>query len=330
MDYYETDENENLEITLLLEAIYSRYGYDFRNYAKASIKRRIKHRMSVAGISKITELIEKLIYDRRFFTELLGDFSISTTEMFRDPAFFLALRKTAISELKRLPYIKIWVAGCSTGEEVYSLSIVLEEENLYDKSMIYATDYSEQSLNSAKKGVFSLKSLKKYAANYIQAGGIQSFSDYFTTKGDSAAIAQPLKRNVVFSIHNLTTDGVFGEMNVILCRNVLIYFNRELQNRVFGLFTESLVQGGYLCLGSKETIRLSTFSDNYTLVMEDEKIYKRNGCPISYSPKSDNKPDVTPEFVARSIELIKDVKAKIEELERLIRCVGSQSGKGPA
>ncbi|MBF0518166.1 MAG: protein-glutamate O-methyltransferase CheR, partial [Nitrospirae bacterium] len=228
MDYYDNEDNENLEIMLLLEAIHSKYGYDFRNYSKASIKRRIKHRMSVSGINKITEIINRVIYDRPFFLELLGDFSISTTEMFRDPEFFHTLRKTVIPELSKLPFLKIWVAGCSTGEEVYSLSIVLREENLYDKNIIYATDYSERALSSAKKGIFDLKLLKKYASNYIQTGGMHSFSDYFTTEGDCAIIDQSLKQNVVFSVHNLASDGVFGEMNIIFCRNVLIYFNREL------------------------------------------------------------------------------------------------------
>ncbi|QWR76017.1 CheR family methyltransferase [Candidatus Magnetomonas plexicatena] len=286
MDYYDSEDNENLEIMLLLEAIHAKYGYDFRNYAKASIKRRIKHRMSIAEIDKITEVIERVIYDRSFFLDLLGDFSISTTEMFRDPTFFQAFRKTIIPELQKLQHIKIWVAGCSTGEEVYSLAITLKEENLYDKATIYATDYSEKSLRLAKEGVFDLKLLKKYAANYLQSGGVHSFSDYFTAKENLAAIDKSLRQNIVFSIHNLTTDGVFGEMNMIFCRNVLIYFNRDLQNRVFGLFTESLEHGGYLCLGSKETIRLSNFSDNYTQVLTDEKIYKRNDSPVTFSGKT--------------------------------------------
>ncbi|MBF0318860.1 MAG: protein-glutamate O-methyltransferase CheR [Nitrospirae bacterium] len=318
MDYYDNDDNENLEVTLLLEAINAKYGYDFRSYARASIKRRIKHRMSVSGIKKITGVIERVIYDRPFFMELLGDFSISTTEMFRDPDFFQALRKTVFPAIQHLPFIKIWVAGCSTGEEVYSLAIILREEKLYDKTMIYATDYSEKSLATAKEGVYGIKPIKKYAANYIHAGGIQSFSDYFTAKTDTAVIDQSLRQNMVFSIHNLAADGVFGEMNLILCRNVLIYFNRELQDKVFGLFTESLEEGGYLCLGSKETIRLSAFSDNYDEVLKDEKIYRRNTTPVS-DAKANDKPVVTPEFVTKGGELIRDVKAKMEELDHLLR-----------
>ncbi|MBF0555691.1 MAG: protein-glutamate O-methyltransferase CheR [Nitrospirae bacterium] len=303
----------------------AKYGYDFRSYAKASIKRRIRHRMSIAGIKKITDVIERVIYDREFFIELLGDFSISTTEMFRDPTFFQALRKNVFPALKRLPFIKVWVAGCSTGEEVYSIAIMVKEENLYDKTMIYATDYSDKSLSSAKEGVFSIKSVKKYAANYIEAGGIQSFSNYFTAKADLAVIDPSLRKNILFSIHNLAADGIFGEMNIILCRNVLIYFNRELQNKVFELFTESLEAGGYLCLGSKETIRLSRCSDNYDEVLKDEKIYKKNMRPCSYSQDIDNNPVVTPEFVIKGGELIRDMRSKIEELDCLISGV---SGKG--
>ncbi|MBF0458140.1 MAG: protein-glutamate O-methyltransferase CheR [Nitrospirae bacterium] len=311
---------------LLLEAMNAKYGYDFRNYAKASIKRRIRHRMSIAGIKKITEVIERVIYDREFFIELLGDFSISTTEMFRDPSFFQALRKSIFPALQHLPFIKIWVAGCSTGEEVYSIAIMLKEENLSDKTMIYATDYSDKSLSAAKEGVFSIKSVKQYASNYNDAGGIQSFSNYFTAKGDVAVIDKSLRHNVVFSIHNLASDGVFGEMNIILCRNVLIYFNRELQNKVFDLFTKSLEEGGFLCLGSKETIRLSPFSGNYDEVLNDEKIYKRNTRPVSYSQKIDNNPVVTPEFVTKGGELIRAMKSKIEELDCLISGVQGKGG----
>ncbi|MBF0486917.1 MAG: protein-glutamate O-methyltransferase CheR [Nitrospirae bacterium] len=324
MDYYDSEDNENLEIELLLEAINAKYGYDFKSYARASIKRRIRHRMSIAGIKKITEIIERVIYDRAFFIELLGDFSISTTEMFRDPDFFQAMRKDVFPALQCLPFIKVWVAGCSTGEEVYSIGIMLKEENLYDKAMIYATDYSDKSLSAAKEGVFSIKSVKKYAANYTDAGGIQSFSNYFTAKADSAVIDPSLRQNMVFSIHNLASDGVFGEMNIILCRNVLIYFNRGLQNKVFGLFTESLEDGGYLCLGSKETIRLSNFSDNYDEVLKDEKIYRRNIRPVSYSQKINGNTAVTPEFVTKGGELIRDMKSKIDELDCLIR---GESGK---
>ncbi|KWT91956.1 CheR family methyltransferase [Candidatus Magnetominusculus xianensis] len=326
MDYYDDNDNENLEVMLLLEAVNAKYGYDFRSYARASIKRRIRHRMSVSGIKKITEVIERLIYDKSFFTDLLGDFSISTTEMFRDPGFFQALRKTVFPVLQRLPFIKIWVAGCSTGEEVYSLAILLREEKLYEKSMIYATDYCNKSLTTAKEGIYNIKSIKKYAANYIQAGGIQSFSDYFKAEADSAAIDPSLRQNMVFSIHNLAADGVFGEMNIILCRNVLIYFNRELQNKVFGLFTQSLEEGGYLCLGSKETIRLSTYSDNYDEMLRDEKIYRRNSAPVSYSKPSAH-PVATPEFVTKGGELIRDVKAKMEELDYLLNSVGSLPGQ---
>jgi chemotaxis protein methyltransferase CheR len=273
----ETSENEKIEFDLLLQAIYQKYGYDFRNYAKASIRRRIRHRFYRSGLKTISEMQHKLLNDKQFFEVLLLDLTVNVTEMFRDPSFFKMIRKTVIPELKKQPFIRVWHAGCSSGEEVYSTAILLNEEGLYKNTLIYATDVNEAVLDKAKKGIFSIDRMKDYTRNYRNAGGIASFADYYTARYDHAIMDNSLKKNIVFSDHNLVTDDVFGEMNLIICRNVLIYFSSELQERVFGLFWESLRSGGFLCLGSKETIRFSTYSDDFKNVAEGEKIYRKNG-----------------------------------------------------
>ena len=273
----ETSENEKIEFDLLLQAIYKKYGYDFRNYSKASIRRRIRRRFSRSGLKTISEMQHKLLNDKQFFEVLLLDLTVNVTEMFRDPSFFRTIRKTVIPELKKQPFIRVWHAGCSSGEEVYSTAILLNEEGLYKNTLIYATDVNEAVLDKAKKGIFSIDRMKDYTRNYRNAGGIASFADYYTARYDHAIMDNSLKKNIVFSDHNLVTDDVFGEMNLIICRNVLIYFSSELQERVFGLFWESLRSGGFLCLGSKETIRFSTYSDDFKNVAEGEKIYRKNG-----------------------------------------------------
>lgn len=273
----ETSENEKIEFDLLLQAIYQKYGYDFRNYSKASIRRRIRRRFSRSGLKTISEMQHKLLNDKQFFEVLLLDLTVNVTEMFRDPSFFKTIRKTVIPELKKQPFIRVWHAGCSSGEEVYSTAILLNEEGLYKNTLIYATDVNEAVLDKAKKGIFSIDRMKDYTRNYRNAGGIASFADYYTARYDHAIMDNSLKKNIVFSDHNLVTDDVFGEMNLIICRNVLIYFSSELQERVFGLFWESLRSGGFLCLGSKETIRFSTYSDDFKNVAEGEKIYRKNG-----------------------------------------------------
>ena len=273
----ETSENEKIEFDLLLHAIYQKYGYDFRNYAKASIRRRIRHRFSRSGLKTISEMQHKLLNDKQFFEVLLLDLTVNVTEMFRDPSFFRTIRKTVIPELKKQPFIRVWHAGCSSGEEVYSTAILLNEEGLYKNTLIYATDVNEAVLDKAKKGILSIDRMKDYTRNYRNAGGIASFADYYTARYDHAIMDNSLKKNIVFSDHNLVTDDVFGEMDLIICRNVLIYFSSELQERVFGLFWESLRSGGFLCLGSKETIRFSAYSDDFENVAEGEKIYRKNG-----------------------------------------------------
>lgn len=267
--------NKNIEIRLLIEAIYQKYGYDFRSYSMASIKRRILRRLSLSGLESISALQHKIIYDESFFSTLLLDLSINVTEMFRDPSFYLALRQTIVPELKKYPFLKIWHAGCATGEEVYSVAIVLQEEGLLDRAHIYATDFNEVVIQKARQGVYAIDKLKTYTRNYQNAGGCASFADYYTARYDYALMKQFLKEKITFSDHNLVTDGSFGEMNMILCRNVLIYFSRELQNRVFGLLKESLQEGGYLCIGKKETIRFSDVSQDFEDVVKVERIYRK-------------------------------------------------------
>lgn len=268
-------EYENIEIDLLLEAIFRKCGYDFKDYSKASVKRRILRRLSLSGLKNISEMQHKLLHDSTFFETLLLDLSINVTEMFRDPSCYLNLRNVVIPVLKTYPFIKIWHAGCSTGEEVYSMVILLKEEGMYDRAQIYATDFNEVVVKKAKSGIFPVDCIKSYTANYQKAGGKESFANYYTADYESVIMDQSLKKNIVFAHHNLVTDGVFGEMNLIMCRNVLIYFDKKLQNRVFNLFWESLCYGGFLCIGSKESIRFSDCSDNFEDVVEREKMYKK-------------------------------------------------------
>ena len=272
------NENEKIEIELLLEAIYRKYGYDFRNYAKASIKRRIMHRCALSGLKTVSELQHRILYDVQFFELLLMDFSINVTEMFRDPSFYRALRESVLPVLKGLSHIKLWHAGCATGEEVYSLSIILQEEGLLDKTQIYATDFNEQVLKKAKEGIYPLEKIKEYTYNYQRAGGRQSFADYYTARYESAVMNNHLRTNVVFADHNLVTDASFGEMDLIICRNVLIYFDRSLQNWVLNTLSNSLSRGGFLCLGAKETLEFSSVYDQFKLADRAERIYqKRTG-----------------------------------------------------
>ena len=270
-----TNENEKIEFDLILEAIYQKYGYDFRNYAKASLRRRLRYRLSQSNLKTISEMQHKLLNDKEFFDTLLLDLTINVTEMFRDPSFFKALREIVISELKKQPFIKVWHAGCSSGEEIYSTAILLKENGMYESSLIYATDTNEMVLDKAKSGIFPIEKMKDFTVNYRKAGGIASFADYYTARYDNAIMDNSLKKNIVFSNHNLVTDSVFGEMDLIMCRNVLIYFNRELQDRVFRLFLDSLRPGGFLCLGSKETVRFSSLSGNFENVIEKERVYRR-------------------------------------------------------
>ncbi len=268
-------DNINIELNLLLDAVYQKYGYDFRDYSKAHVKRRILHRIKIAGYNNISELIPRILYDQKFFHVLLGDLSINVTEMFRDPHFYIAIKQHIIPILKTYPFIKIWHAGCSTGEEVYSMAILFKEEGIYDRTQIYATDFNSKVLKIAKEGIYKQELIEDYSKNYKKAGGSASFSDYFSSKYESAIISRSLKENIVFSDHNLVTDQVFGEMNMIVCRNTMIYFTKKLQNRVVDLFYNSLIPGGILCLGTKESLRFSSQQDNFDEITIKEKIYKK-------------------------------------------------------
>ncbi|WP_406792355.1 CheR family methyltransferase [Candidatus Clostridium eludens] len=272
-------ENEEIELYLLLEAVNMKYGYDFRNYSRAHIKRRVLHRMSMLEIDSIAEMQHRILYDRELFNNLLSDFSINVTEMFRDPSFYKAFREKVVPVLKTYPYIRIWHAGCSTGEEVYSMAILLKEEGLYDKAQIYATDFKRAVLEKAKDGIYQINDTKEYTYNYQQAGGKSSFSDYYIAQYGSVAFEPSLKKKITFAEHNLVTDGVFGEMHVVVCRNVLIYFNKELQNRVINLFSDSIPNGCFLCLGSKESMQFSTSADRFEEFVSSEKIYRKKYLP---------------------------------------------------
>lgn len=266
---------ETLEIRLLIEAIYLRHGYDFRNYSMASLRRRVRRRMVLDKCKSVLELIRRVIHEPEFMAQLLLDFSINVTEMFRDPAFFQVLRKEVVPILRTYPYLRIWHAGCSTGEEVYSMAILLKEEGLYEKTRIYATDFNDLVLDKAREGVFPLESLREYTSNYQRAGGIESFGDYYTARYGLARMSPDLKENIVFANHNLATDGVFGEMHMVICRNVLIYFDKILQDRVVGLFREALVHRGFLCLGSKESVRSGGNGAAFLPFAAGEKIFRK-------------------------------------------------------
>ncbi len=266
---------QNIETEALLNAIYQRYGYDFRDYNKAHVKRRILHRVAHTGVKSISQLMHMVLHEDHFFDLILRDLSINVTEMYRDPSFYAVMRKEVVPILKTYPYLKVWHAGCATGEEVYSFAILLKEEGLYDRTQLYATDFNPLVLDTAKKGIYPISRIKDYTTNYQMSGGINSFSDYYVARYDSVILDQSLKKNIVFAEHNLVTDSVFAETNLIICRNVLIYFNKELQNRVVKLFTDSLVKGGYLGLGSKENLMFTEVFDQYQVVDGKEKVYKK-------------------------------------------------------
>lgn len=265
----------DLEIDLLLEAIFRLSGFDFRQYNRSSISRRISNRMRMDNIPTISRVLEKVIHENGFLEQLLNDFSINVTEMFRNPSFFNAFRQEVVPYLRDYPEIRIWHAGCATGEEVFSMAILLQEEGLMDKAVIYATDMNEQVLEKAKKGVFPINKMQAYTKNYMLAGGHHAFSEYYKTDYQYAYFYPSLLKNIIFAQHNLVTDQSFNEFHVIMCRNVLIYFSSELQNKVHYLFSESLSNNGFLCLGDKETIRFEDIIPKYKEIEGNEKIYQK-------------------------------------------------------
>ena len=265
----------DFEVKLLLEAIFEKYSYDFRGYALASVKRRLATALVQFEMSSISGLQEKVLHDPAFFSQLLQFLTIPTSEMFRDPDFFIKVRNEVFPVLETYPSLKIWIAGCSTGEEIYSYAILLHEMGLLERTTIYATDINPVSLKKAEQGVFPIEKLKEYSVNYRRSGGTKDFIDYITTNNQFGLFDRKLKENVVFADHSLATDSVFSETQFISCRNVLIYFDRELQNRVLGLFTESLVRRGFLGLGSKETVRFSVYEKHFESFAKEEKIYRK-------------------------------------------------------
>jgi chemotaxis protein methyltransferase CheR len=269
------DNLERLEVELLLEAIHRRYGFDFREYAKASLKRRLWRRVSAEHLTSISGLLEKVLHDPACMERLLLDLSINVTAMFRDPSFYAAFRAKAVPILRTYPFTRVWVAGCSTGEEVYSLAILLHEEGVYERARIYATDINENVLEQARMGVFPLEKMQEYTQNYIRAGGKRAFSEYYSAAYDGAQFDRSLIQNVVFAQHNLVSDGSFNEFNAIVCRNVMIYFDRSLQDKVHELFHESLTTFGVLGLGHKETVRFTRYADSYEELDAGERLYRK-------------------------------------------------------
>jgi len=266
---------EKIETDLLIEAVKRYYGYDFSNYSKAHIKRRMSVFLSKHRYESISEMQHHVLHNPNIFEDFLNNFSINVTEMFRDPGFYKDFREYVVPILKTYPYLKIWIAGCATGEEVYSFAILLQEEALLARSTIYATDFNSKALQKAAKAIYSIDTIKSYTSNYQKSGGKSSFSDYYMANYNSVIINKSLKENIVFAEHNLVTDGVFTEANLIVCRNVLIYFDRELQDKVLSLFNDSLIQGGYLALGTKETIQFSDINSKFSTISKENKIYKK-------------------------------------------------------
>lgn len=266
---------ENVEVHLLLNGIYEVYGYDFRNYAEASLLRRIRHWLMEQGYPNLSAAQGEILRDRAIFTAFLQGVTVNVSEMFRDPKFFKTLRQQVLPFLRTWPFIRIWVAGCSGGEEVYSLAIVLHEEDLLRRSRIYATDINESVLAQAQEGIFPLREMQTFTRNYQLAGGTRAFSDYYTARYERVLMLPALKDSILFAPHNLAVDAVFGEMHLILCRNVLIYFNATLKERVLDLFDAALPPGGFLCLGMKETLDGRKIAGNYRELAKGLRIYRK-------------------------------------------------------
>lgn len=273
----QSEDLEQIEIKLLLEGIYRHYGYDFREYAPASLRRRIWNVIQSEKLQTISGLQEQVLHDPACMERFVLALSVNVTAMFRDPEFYRVFRKKVVPLLRTYPSIKIWHAGCSTGEEVYSMAIVLEEEGLLDRCTIYATDINEAVLKKARDGIFPLEIMKEYTANYLQSGGNHSFSKYYTAGYGSAILRPPLGRNIVFAQHNLVTDGPFNQFHVIWCRNVTIYFNKTLQRRVHHLLYESLITLGALGLGSKETLKASPYEEKFDAFESGQPLYRKIG-----------------------------------------------------
>jgi chemotaxis protein methyltransferase CheR len=270
-------DTENIELRLLVEAIYRKYHYDFRGYASASLKRRLTKALERFGCRSFSALQDRVLHDPAVLPLLLSYLTVQVTEMFRDPPYFQAIRERVVPHLLTYPSLKVWVAGCSSGEELYSLAILFREEGLQERTIFYATDINNEALDRARAAVYELDRIAAFSQNHRLSGGKTSLSDYYTADYGAAAFDRSLRAQVVFSDHSLATDEVFAEVHFISCRNVLIYFDRELQDRAVGLFRNSLVRKGFLGLGAKESLRLSRHADGFLEFVRDQRIYQKRG-----------------------------------------------------
>lgn len=269
----------DIELRLLIDAIYQRYHYDFRDYALASLKRRLALATSRFGCSSLSQLQHRVLHDPAMFTQLLGYLTVPVSEMFRDPEYFRSIRRNVAPVLRTYPSLKVWIAGCSTGEEVYSVAILLREEKLLQRSLIYATDINAQSLQAASAGVYEASRIPGFTQNHRESGATDSLSEYYTAAYGRAVFDKGLRDHIVFADHSLATDSVFAEVQLVLCRNVLIYFNRELQDRAIGLFRDALCRRGFLCIGSKESIRFSAHASDFEDVDAEHRIFRKRDLP---------------------------------------------------
>ena len=271
----QTQSVEEIELNLLLEGIYRQYGFDFRNYALASLRRRVGNFMQNENVATISLLQDRVLHDRTWLERFLYALSVNVSAMFRDPHFYRTFREHVVPLLKTYPFLRIWLAGVSMGEEVYSIAILLQEEGIYERCRIYATDINDAVLKKAKDGIYPIELMQTYTTNYIRAGGTRSFSDYYTAAYDRVILKSWLRNNVVFAQHNLATDASFNEFHVILCRNVMIYFNMKLQAHVHHLLHDSLVMFGVLGLGAKETLKFSPHEHAYEEIEAAARLYRR-------------------------------------------------------
>ncbi len=266
---------KELELSLLLDAIYQKYHYDFRSYSEASLKRRLTTALSHFGCETLSRLQERVLHEPKIFGELLRFLTVQVSDLFRDPSYFRSIREKVVPYLQTYPSLKVWVAGCATGEEAYSLAILFAEEGLLDRTLIYATDIHPESLRAAEEGVYDVERFARFSEGYILAGGRKSLSDYYTAKYSSVVLDRALKKSILFSDHSLATDVAFAEVELVSCRNVLIYFERELQERAIGVLRNSLCRKGFLGLGMKETLRFSKHADAFAEFVPEDRIYQR-------------------------------------------------------
>jgi chemotaxis protein methyltransferase CheR len=272
-------ENIDIELRLLIDAIYLKYHYDFRGYAAASLKRRLTNASGRFGCQTFSQLQDKVLHEPTIFPALLGLLTVPVSEMFRDPTYFRSLREKVIPLLRTYPSLKVWVAGCSTGEEVYSLAILLREEGLLERTLIYATDINPQTLQKAAAGVYAVDRIPGFTENHRKSGGRASLSDYYTAAYGRAVFDKSFRQHIVFSDHSLATDSVFAEVHLVSCRNVLIYFTRELQDRAVGLFRDALCRKGFLGIGMKESLRFSHHAQSFLSLVCEDRIFQKSDAP---------------------------------------------------